>query len=160
MMMSTEHHGETTRTQEPTQVSWPSWYTLFLGCFSCDAGSRRWSKRGFYGLAMMLLGLVGYGTLRVHVPETVLDFSAPILAGVGMGFIYWSLWRYMQDFDELHRQIMFHAIAFSFAMTMPIVVGLGIGAMVFNTSVDIIWAFVLAEPLRGVGLVLAARKYR
>ncbi len=159
-MTSTDHHSETTHTQETTPTPWPSWYTLFLGCFGRDAGSTRWSKRGFYGLAMMLLGLVGHGTLRGHVPETVLDFSAPILAGAGMGFIYWSLWRYMQDLDELHRQIMFHAIAFSFAVTMPIVVGLGVGAMAFNTSVDIIWAFLLAEPLRGVGLVLAARKYR
>jgi hypothetical protein len=102
----------------------------------------------------MRLGLAGV------VPEAILDAALALSFAAAIGFIYWTTWRYMQDLDELHQRIMLEALAFSFCCTMTLVAGAGIFGLARNQAVDVLWAYVAAEVLRGVGLVLAARKYR
>ena len=60
----------------------------------------------------------------------------------------------------MHQRIMLEALAYSFFGTMTLVVGAGIFALARNVAIDILWIHIAAEVLRGVGLVLAARKYR
>ena len=139
---------------------WPTLTMMFLGCFGKDAGSMKWHKRGYYAAAVVFLGLFASSALKGYLPEAVLAVFVTVCAGSGMGVLYWTMWRYMQDLDELHRRVMFEAIAFSFVVTMTLAVTLGVLELVIPTNIGIIWAFVMSEPLRGVGLVLASRKYR
>lgn len=83
-----------------------------------------------------------------------------ISTGAAMGFLYWTMWRYLLDFDELHQRIMLEGIAFSFFVTMTLVVTAGIAGLAGNVAVDVLLVIVVAEFLRGIGLVLAARKYQ
>jgi hypothetical protein len=140
--------------------AWPTLTMMLLGCFGRDAGSTKWPKRSFYALAVMLIGMVGSSALKGYVPELALSFFVTLNSGLAMGIIYWTTWRYMQDLDELHRRVMFEAIAFSFVVTMTLAMTLGVLELAFRTNISIVWAFVMGEILRGVGLVLASRKYR
>ena len=79
-----------------------------------------------------------------------------------MGMLYWATWRYIQeDLDELHRRIMLDSIVFAFFVTMTLVVGVGaLSNFSELPSINLLWVFFVAEPLRGLGLVVAVRKYR
>ena len=142
------------------QASWPGLTMLFFGYFRQDAGSTKWTKRSYYGLAVLLAGMLGSTALKGVLSDLTLDIFVTALSVSGMGFVYWSLWRYMNDLDELHRRVMLEAIALSFFITMTTAIGIGVAELRFGTSVRIAWAFILGELMRGVGLVLAARKYR
>ncbi len=133
---------------------------LFFGCFGKDAGSTKWTKRGYYGAAVLLAAIFGSASLKGILSDLALNILVTVFSMSAMGFVYRSLWRYMQDLDELHRRVMFEAIAFSFFITMTAAIGIGVAELCFGWSVSIVWAFILGEPMRGVGLVLAARKYR
>ena len=56
-------------------------------------------------------------------------------------------------------RIQHEAIAFAFAATLLLGFTAGVVAAATGVRVHPMW-IVLAEPLRGVGLVLAARRYR
>jgi hypothetical protein len=150
-------HGELIQPEASYQRSW---YSLFFGCFGRDAGSKKWSKRGAYAVVFPALGTAARFGLEGYLPETVLNYILAASVGAAIGFIYWTTWRYMQDLDELHQRIMLEAVAFSFFITMPLVVIAGIVGMTEDVVLDVTWIYVVAEVMRGVGLMIAGRKYR
>jgi hypothetical protein len=136
------------------------WRTLFFGCFGRDAGSRAWSWRGAWGAIFPALGFAARYGLEGVLPEAATDAILAVSFGLAIGFIYWTTWKYMLDLDEMHQRIMLEGFMFSFCITMPLVVGLGIYGLAARWTIDILWVYVAAEILRGVGLVVAGRKYR
>lgn len=95
-----------------------------------------------------------------RVPDRVLDVALAVSVGAAIGFIHWTTWRYMQDLDELHQRIMLEGFTFSYLGTMTLVAGAGIFGLANETPFDVLWVYVVAELLRGVGLVVAGKKYR
>jgi hypothetical protein len=144
--------------KDTTQV--PGWGALFFGCFGADAGSKRWARRGAWAVIFPALGLAARYVFGGILPEAALDSTVAVSFAAAIGFIYWTNWRFMQDLDEMHQRIMFEALAFSFFGTMAIVVGAGIFGLARGVAIDVLWIYIAAEVLRGVGTVLAARKYR
>lgn len=142
------------------EASMPSWYSLFCGCFGSDAGSKKWSKRGAWAVVFPAIGFAARFGLDGLLPEIVLDSVLAISIAAAVAFVYWTTWRYMQDLDELHQRIMLEALAFSFFGTMTFIVGAGIFGLAARTTFDVFWFYAVAEFLRGVGLMLAGRKYR
>lgn len=154
--MTKQQAGAAIETEAPIL----SWYTLFFGCFSSDAGSKRWVKRGLWGaVAAATIGIVS-ASLKGLIPEMLRDvaFSPSITSGVG--FVHWTTWKYIQDLDELHQRIMLESYAFSFLVTMALIAGIGVFGLAARTAFDILWVYVAAEVLRGVGLVIVGKKYR
>jgi len=136
------------------------WGAMFCGCFGSDAGSKKWARRGTWAAIFPAIGFaVRYG-LDGILSDGVTDAVLATSLAAAVAFIYWTTWRYVQDLDEMHQRIMLEAFAFSFFGTMTVVVGLGIYGLAARTAFDLIWIYALAEGLRGLGLVVAARKYR
>jgi hypothetical protein len=156
--MDTENRTRSPETSEPSP--WPGLPALFLGCFGRGAGSKKWSNRTGYGLLVVLGGFAARFALEDYLPESVLDYGIAVAAGAGIGIVYWATWRYMHDLDEMHQRMMLDAIAFSFFTTMTLVVAVGIAGLARNTPVQILLVYLAAEFLRGLGLVLASRRYR
>jgi hypothetical protein len=148
------------RRESEEASPWPGWPALFFGCFYSGGGSKKWSKRSAYGVFILLAGFAGRFGLKGHVPEVLLDYGIAVTVGAAVGIMYWAMWRYMQDLDEMHQRIMLEAIAFSFFTTMTLVAFAGIADLARNTAVNVLLVYVTAEILRGIGLVLAARRYR
>jgi len=144
--------------EEPMRA--PTWRTLFFGCFGSDAGSKKWAKRGAWAVLFPALGFAARIGLDGRVPDRALDVALAVSVGAAIGFIHWTTWRYMQDLDELHQRIMLEGFAFSYFGTMTLVAGVGIFGLANKTPFDVLWVYVFAEFLRGIGLVVAGRKYR
>ncbi len=91
----------------------------------------------------------------------VKPFDTPTCGGAAaIGVLYWATWRYMQDLDEMYQRIMLEAIAFSFFMTMTLVVLAGVAGLALRTTMGVFWVYVTAEVLRGIGITVAARRFR
>lgn len=138
----------------------PTWRMLSFGCFARDAGSTKWAKRGAWAIVFPALGFAARLGLDGRVPDRILDFALAASVGAAIGFIHWTTWRYMQDLDELHQRIMLEGFTFSYLGTMTLVAGAGIFGLMNRTPLDILWVYVLAEFLRGIGLVIVAKRYR
>lgn len=138
----------------------PGWYTLFCGCFGSDAGSKKWARRGVWAAVFPAVGFAARFGLDGVLPEIVLDATMALSIAAAIAFVNWTTWRYMQDLDELHQRIMLEAYAFSFFGTMTLIAGVGMFGLATRTAFDVLWIYVAAEMLRGIGLVLAGRKYR
>lgn len=67
--------------------------------------------------------------------------------------------RYFGELDELSLRIQLEAIAFAFVTLLFLGFTAGLVAAVTGLRVHPLW-IVAGEPLRGLGLVLAARRYR
>ncbi len=100
-------------------------------------------------LAAPWLGTVLPGGKLFLIPGTAL----------AVGWILFAFRRYLAQLDELSLRIQYEAIAFSFGMTLLLGVTAASASSVTHLTVHPGW-IVMAEPLRGLGLVLAARKYR
>ena len=137
-----------------------SWSALFLGCFGHDAGSRKWSWRGGWAAVFPIVGLAARYLLDDVLPEVATDAILSTSFALAIGFIYWTTWKYTQDLDEMHQRIMLQGFMFSFCVTMTLVVGFGIYGLAGRQPIDILLVYVTAEVLRGIGLVVASRKYR
>ena len=80
-------------------------------------------------------------------------------AALGVGWILRAYRHYFAQLDELSLRIQHEAIAFAFGATLLAAVVASAAAVVTDITINPLW-IVVAEPLRGVGLVLAARRYR
>jgi hypothetical protein len=67
--------------------------------------------------------------------------------------------RYFSELDELSRRIQYEAIAFAFGALMLLGMTAAAATVVTGLTVHPLW-LIVAEPLRGLGLVLAARRYQ
>lgn len=150
---------QTARTMEADSPI-PSWYKLFFGCFGSDAGSKRWVRRGLWGAVVAAVLYVALNVLQGVIPELFRDVTLSLSITLGVGFVHWTTWKYIQDLDELHQRIMLESYAFSFLITMALVAGIGIFNLAARTAFDLLWVYVAAEVFRGIGLVLSGRRYR
>lgn len=110
------------------------------------------------GLAIVVLSIVAANLL----PDRALLLAGLIFIGGMAGGTAWTLLayrRYFATLDESSRRIQLEAIAFAFPAMLFLGLTAGATAMVTDLTIRPLW-IVLAEPLRGVGLVLAARKYQ
>ncbi len=135
-------------------------YRLFFGCFGRDAGSKKWVNRGHWGALLVGLSILAHFGLRGIVPESALDAATALCATAGIAIVYWMLWRYIQDLDELHQRIMFEALAFAFFATVTALVLAGVYGLSRGSRFNVLLIYFFAEIMRGVGVVLAARRYQ
>ena len=156
--MNTEHNVTPEQTEEPSP--WPGWPALFFACFGRGAGTKGWSKPNAYALLIMLAGFAARFGLEGYLPEVVLDYGIAVALASSLGIVYWATWHSLRGLDEMHQRIMLEAIAFSFFTTMTLAVFVGIAGLARRTSIDVVLVFVAAEVLRGVGVIVAARRYR
>lgn len=140
--------------------SWP-WAKMFwLGTFGCDSASSRRYHRQAFGSLLGLAGAVAIGAavhkfLEIPIGHWVAGVGTPLV----FSYIMWSYYRYVQELDELARRVQLEAVLFSF---MFIIVGgivLSSVWMFTGWTAHPMWVL-LAEPVRGVGLIVAARRYR
>lgn len=145
-------------TTSETPSSWPYWSLFFCGHFGkATPGSRRLNRDSFIGLGLIAASTLATLALDSLVPHGKLIFIPGMAASVA--WILLAFRRYFAQLDELSLRIQYEAIAFAFAMMLLLGVTAGIAAIVTDLSVHPLW-IVLADPLRGLGLVLAARKYQ
>lgn len=154
--MTHTHAGQTVEADSPIQ----SWHKLFFGCFGSDAGSKRWVTRGLWGAVLAAALSIAASALKGVLPEMLRDIAFSLCIATGVGFVHWTMWKYIQDLDELHQRIMLESYAFSFLVTMTLVAGIGMFNLTARTAFDLLWVYVAAEVFRGIGLVLAGRRYR
>jgi hypothetical protein len=153
-----EEHRTMPGTHSDAPTSWPYWSLFFCGHFgSVTPASRRLHRESLVGL--MLLGTATLGTVLLGPvsPYGKLIFIPAVTLSVA--WILLAYRRYFANLDELSLRIQHEAIAFSFAVTLLLGVAASAAAVVTHISVHPLW-IVIAEPLRGLGLVLAARRYR
>ncbi len=133
---------------------------FWLGTFGCDSDSaRRYHRRAFGSLAWLAiavaLGGVAHRFGKIPVSHWVAGLGTPVV----FAYIMWSYYRYVHELDELARRIQLEAALFAFLFV--IVGGITLSSIWMFTGwvANPLWV-VLAEPVRGLGLVLAARRYR
>jgi len=133
-------------------AAWPYASMLIFGYFGADTpAGKRLARETSAALVLIVVAAVLGGVWSMGIPA-------------GVAAIGWSYARYLPQLDELSRSIQLRALAFSYGAAMTL------GAAVL--AVALAWpdaaigpagsfvALVLAEPLRGVALVVLARKYR
>ena len=138
--------------------SWPYGSLFFCGHFGRSTpGSRRLNRQGLLAIVILAVSVA----LTAWLPNTWqgADFVLVIGAAAATGIVIRAYQRYFAGLDELSLRIQHEAIAFAFstAMLAAMVLGAVYALKPFDFNPLLI---VLAEPLRGVGLVRAARRYR
>ena len=147
--------------QEP-KAAWP-YRTLFLwGHFGkSDPASRRLARGALLGVALFVAAALTTAALRDRIPGA----EYIVVAAVGVA-TYRSIRAFgtlLGELDELSRRIQYEGIAFSFASMLLLGLTVSAWAVMSSAAVHPLVLFsgvILAEPLRGIGLVRAARKYR
>lgn len=140
-----------------TPSAWP-YRTLFLcGHFGpATPASRRLNRENLMAMIFLALGVAAAVLLDVT------SFGKPIFVAVVVASAAWVLFafrRYLSQLDELSLRIQYEGIAFAFGAILLLGVIAGAWSTVSDFSINPL-AVVIAEPLRGLGLVLAARRYR
>lgn len=140
-----------------TPSAWP-YRTLFLcGHFGpATPASRRLNRENLMAMSVMVVTVTAAVLLEGRA------VVKPIfVAGVAIsaGWVLLAFRRYLSQLDELSLRIQYEGIAFAFGITLLLGVIAGASSVVINLSVNPLWVLI-AEPLRGLGLVLAARRYR
>lgn len=140
-----------------TPSAWP-YRTLFLcGHFGpATPASRRLNRDNLIAMSVMVVTVTAAVLLEGRA------LVKPIfVAGVAIsaGWVLLAFRRYLSQLDELSLRIQYEGIAFAFGITLLLGVIAGASSVVTNLSVNPLWVLI-AEPLRGLGLVLAARRYR
>jgi hypothetical protein len=108
----------------------------------------------------MGLSILAHFTLRGSVPEVALDAATALGAAAGAGIIHWTMWLYIRDLDELHQRMMFEAYTFAFLTTMTVLVLAGVFGLSSGATSNVLWIYAFGEAMRGLGLVLAGRRYQ
>ena len=157
------HHNDRIKTSALGSETHPSSARmLFLGYFSHDSEANRWRNRAYYGLLILFAGLALRWALTGQVPTVVLDLVMTVAVGGTFAFINLMSWRYTEDLDELHRRIMQEGITFSYYVTITAAI-IGCFAVQYGwLTASGLFTWILATQIasRGVGLLLAGRKYR
>lgn len=147
-------------TDSTTEVpqDWSYRSLLFCGHFGGPTeASRRLNRNSavaMIGFAVVFLGSAG---LRA-VWDDALWLTIPATVGSAL-FLLAEYRRYFAQLDELSLRIQYEGITFAFSVMLVAGFVLGSAAAVFDFSIPFVLV-VLAEPLRGIGLVRAARRYR
>jgi hypothetical protein len=144
-------------TQPEAPTTWPYWSLFLLGNFgSATPASRRLNQDSLLGLAILLIAISPAVLLeRTAFVKLVLILGAAIAAG----WVLLAYRRYFAQLDELSLRIQHEAIAFSFMVMMLLGFTASFAVIVTDLFIHPAW-FCIAEPVRGLGLVIAARKYR
>lgn len=145
-------------TSEISQGSseWSYGTLLLCGHFGrATPASRRLNRETLLALALMAMTVLGAVLLDGAVGRVLFVTGAAVSAA----WVVLAFRRYFAQLDELSLRIQHEAIAFAFAATLLLGVIAGMTSVVTDIEVHPLW-IVIAEPLRGVGLVLAARRYR
>lgn len=153
----------TTRPSSESDVAgsnWP-WGSMFwFGTLSSGSAATRIYHRRAYGALGLLVLAVAIG---IAMDTFVGTGTSRWLAGIGtplaFAYISWSFYRYVHELDELAQRLQFEAVLIAFLF---VVLG---GIVLFSVSMFTGWVahpvwVLLAEPVRGVGLIVAARRYR
>ena len=142
--------------------AFPSAWKLFWGHLGADPRPNPWSKWIWGSVGLFACGIAAQGFLEGRVSQSVLSGGVFVISCLAMSILYWGTWRYIQEEpDELHRRITVESIVFAFFVTMTLAVGVGtISNFADLPRINLLWVFFIGEPLRGLGLVLAVRKYR
>ena len=147
-----------TDAKPESPASWPYGSLFFCGHFGpATPGSRRLSRQGYLAWTI-LLGSIALTAIRpgaIPAGRYILVLGAAIASIITIR----AFRNYFAELDELSLRIQYEAIAFAFSGTLMAAMVLGavhvLEPFEFNPLL-----IMLAEPLRGVGLVLAARRYR
>lgn len=144
-------------TQDPPPQSdgdWPYRSLLVFGYFGRDSpGGKRFAWETTAWLVLAVVAMVARGPWAFGLPVAV----------VGIG---WSYARYLGGLDELSRtiQLKAFAVAYGAAMTIgAVLAALALASPDGGGGVSPIAVFpllVLAEIVRGIALVVQARRYR
>jgi hypothetical protein len=141
-----------------TPQRWPYWTLLFCGHFGrATPASRRLNRETLLGLA-----LLGGCAMTAALVDSVSPIGRWILvpgAALSVLWILGAFRRYFAELDELSLRIQHEAIAFAFSAMLLLGIAAATIAIVAEVDVHPLW-IVVAEPLRGVGLVRAARRYQ
>jgi hypothetical protein len=145
-------------THSEAPISWPYWSLFFCGHFGkATPASRRLNRQSVVGLMILGGSVLATAALNAVAPYGKLIFIPGVALGVG--WILFAYRRYFAQLDELSLRIQHEAIVFSFAVTLLVGVTAAAVAVVTDLNIHPLW-LVIAEPLRGLGLVLAARRYQ
>jgi hypothetical protein len=109
------------------------------------------------GLAIVAASAVAATLVNPIWPDSELLLVPGALGG--MTWIFVAYRRYFGELDQLSLRIQLEGIAFAFAALLFLGFAAGLAASITGVRINPLW-IVLGEPLRGVGLVLAARRYR
>lgn len=141
-------------------AEWPYATLFFFGSFGTHTpAGRRLRRESGLSLAVVVAGII---LVNAQLPVPVLIGAIGLALGVaGMG---WSYSRYLGSLDELGRLMQLKAFSFSYGAVMTLAAALtGAWRVVGGGTIDplaFLVVLVLAEPLRGVALVVLARRYR
>jgi hypothetical protein len=152
-------HGDASEERAVWPYSWLFW----TGTFGSDTRAGR--ALGFRTALGLLLVVLGSSLVQIPALQPARLVGA-LLVPAGVGVIVWAYVRYLAELDELRRLIQLEALALSYGVVMTlgsVWFGLDAAGFVFARSAPGGWVFctlVLAEPLRGVALVVLARRRR
>lgn len=137
----------------PRDGHWPYASLLIFGYFGQDSpGGKRLARETTAWLALAVAAMVVAGPLAYGLPVSV----------VGIG---WSYARYLRGLDELSRMIQLKAMAVAYGAAMTIgavAAALALASPSVGQSMRpaVVFPFlVLAEGVRGIVLVIQARRY-
>ena len=136
-----------------TPSGWPYWSLLLCGHFGrATPAARRLNREAASGL-MLLAVTTAAALLLQFSPYGRLIFVAG--AAGATGWILLAFRRYFAQLDELSLRMQYEAIAFAFGLMLLLGVTISAADLMVHPL-----TIVIAEPLRGLGLVLAARRYQ
>ena len=138
----------------PRDGDWPYASLLVFGYFGEDSpGGKRLARETTVWLAVAVVAMVVGAPWAYGLPVSV----------VGIG---WAYARYLRGLDELSRTIQLKAFAVAYGTAMAIgavLTALALAWPEVGQGVSLVAVFpvlVLAEGVRGVALVVEARRYR
>ena len=140
-------------------ASWPYWTLLFCWHFGrTTPAAKRLGRHN--GIAV--LGLAAFVWISHSLaPQPGAKALAVPAVALAIGWMALGYRNYFRELDELSRLIQYEAIAFSYGIVLVLWAAAATAAnwAVPGFTINPAWVFI-AEPLRGIGLVLAARRYR
>lgn len=145
-------------------AAWPYATLLFAGYFGADSPGGRAFRRRVW-TAALALPVVGFLSRMPGLREIPAPIWALTLPGI-VAAVVWACVRYLAELDELSRLIQLESLAFSYGVLMTLAAlwcALDQAGLPVVRSMSGYWIFVflmLAEPLRGIVLVIQARRRR
>jgi len=133
---------------------------FWLGTFGCNsAAGRRYHRHAFGALAVLAVAVIVSVWLDRRFGAAVGKWVAGVGTPLVFTYIVAVFHRYIGELDELARRVQLEAVLIAFLFVI-----LG-GIALFSVWMFTGWAanpawVLLAEPVRGVGLIVAARRYR
>ena len=145
-----------TEQEQHEKNTWPYASLFFFGFFGKDSpGGRTLAGRTTIAL---LIFLAGFLLMTATWEYPVLSSFALTLIPASVLIIMWAYKEYLSGLDELSRLIQYEAFAFSYGIAMLLAVTLYAFEIRMGVSIAAIWV-ILAELMRGLSLVIIAKKY-